>query len=133
MVRLKDGSSFTELGIRQFQFHYGTIKSTLPEYFRRKLYSFQFHYGTIKRRGTSILPKRIAYFNSTMVRLKERLRKSLSEYSKFQFHYGTIKSKQHIYYNRQATLFQFHYGTIKSNTRQYDQRKQYISIPLWYD
>ena len=33
------------------------------------------------------------YFNSTMVRLKEKTYKVITEFSIFQFHYGTIKSQ----------------------------------------
>ena len=39
--------------------------------FLEKYYKFQFHYGTIKRRKTSVISRAVmAYFNSTMVRLK---------------------------------------------------------------
>ena len=75
-----------------FQFHYGTIKSTMPMLFTETdirfnstmvrlkgvcapyVFSafslFQFHYGTIKRVVEECLLALIACFNSTMVRLK---------------------------------------------------------------
>ena len=53
---------------------------------------FQFHYGTIKRQGTEERQGLFAYFNSTMVRLKERSKViNINECKVFQFHYGTIK------------------------------------------
>ena len=85
-----------------------------------------------------------------MVRLKERLRKSLSEYSKFQFHYGTIKSRIavttiSIIFNFNSTMvrlkesfaacciawreFQFHYGTIKSKSQ---REEVYASTPFQF-
>ena len=94
---------------------------------------FQFHYGTIK----SLLSfpfLAFFYFNSTMVRLKERRRLTGIFRSRFQFHYGTIKrsvfsntSPCHPHFNstmvrlkvragfrrRRIKTFQFHYGTIK--------------------
>ena len=57
-----------------------------------------------------LLPN-VAYFNSTMVRLKGGVRQKPILLKLFQFHYGTIK--------RFALLF-----TISQNS---------ISIPLWYD
>ena len=78
----------------------------------------------------------LIYFNSTMVRLKEKYLLQRVEYERFQFHYGTIKSTRpastalaRFYFNSTMVrlkvirmfmsvvapiAFQFHYGTIKS-------------------
>ena len=70
------------------------------------------------------------YFNSSMVRLKERM--LLSGFQ--QTLYGSIKS---YIQKRQITsfcVFQFLYGSIKSATQ--DEYKLFlngISIPLWFD
>ena len=74
---------------------------------------FQFHYGTIKSSvGMELLPIQ-AYFNSTMVRLKDATTVSKYDYT---------------------LLFQFHYGTIKRNCASLRRpRFEIISIPLWYD
>ena len=72
---------------------------------------FQFHYGTIKRKFISSFIPFVIYFNSTMVRLKDRPDT-----------------------NEDLTVkFQFHYGTIKSWTKCATARTWSISIPLWYD
>ena len=75
---------------------------------------FQFHYGTIKSCiKQAIQGNGFAYFNSTMVRLKEENANELTESQfKFQFHYGTIKRVLTT-----SLIFTF----------------VLISIPLWYD
>ena len=59
-----------------FQFHYGTIKSVgdMDKWFLPA--NFQFHYGTIKSSVPSNKPLACSSFNSTMVRLKDSLWKS---------------------------------------------------------
>ena len=54
-----------------FQFHYGTIKSTIKSVDTDNKTAFQFHYGTIK---------------------SPRRSRGLQGLFSFQFHYGTIKS-----------------------------------------
>ena len=72
MVRLKVSFSFISFScFLLFQFHYGTIKRYLRFDGRKKIFKFQFHYGTIKRAEALQRWKEVAYFNSTMVRLKE--------------------------------------------------------------
>ena len=72
MVRLKDIDGMdVPFDSLIFQFHYGTIKSTLAE--------------SDNINGTN--------FNSTMVRLKDTENKTYLYINlQFQFHYGTIKS-----------------------------------------
>ena len=95
-------------------------------------------------------------FNSTMVRLKEILRRTGHVHHQFQFHYGTIKRKTALMTQITAKMFQFHYGTIKSFGNLYRitplysfnstmvrlkvfrpesllQLSTLVSIPLWYD
>ena len=70
MVRLKDIAKKCYYKFNIFQFHYGTIKSIPQE--ESAVYD--------------------ANFNSTMVRLKERIYGKFVPRCAFQFHYGTIKS-----------------------------------------
>ena len=57
--------------------------------------------------------KGVPYFNSTMVRLKDRYCIWRQHQALFQFHYGTIKRSRDIEWSYSNYLFQFHYGTIK--------------------
>ena len=71
MVRLKDRFQLQAgEALPQFQFHYGTIKSSFIRASRAYLSIFQFHYGTIKRIRAAWEANGLVYFNSTMVRLK---------------------------------------------------------------
>ena len=49
MVRLKEFAEGGEVKAPKFQFHYGTIKSTMRNFVKKSSTVFQFHYGTIKR------------------------------------------------------------------------------------
>ena len=73
------------------------------------------------------------YFNSTMVRLKERHVYPYCLIASFQFHYGTIKRSNKGAKAIEDCLFQFHYGTIKSCSSTIIRTYGIISIPLWYD
>ena len=72
MVRLKADQVDLRFAVtREFQFHYGTIKSALPLLDYITSGTFQFHYGTIKRVKANVKKcMRLPHFNSTMVRLK---------------------------------------------------------------
>ncbi len=70
MVRLKVHSKINANEVFEFQFHYGTIKSTIIKLQPKVFILFQFHYGTIKR---------IQFHNGA------------KPFNEFQFHYGTIK------------------------------------------
>ena len=95
---------------------------------------FQFHYGTIKSSRADLATKPLHYFNSTMVRLKERERLGFRHTKNlFQFHYGTIKRAETALYTGAVNSFQFHYGTIKRSWIWYAPSFWHISIPLWYD
>ena len=48
MVRLKVPAAEIVTVTSLFQFHYGTIKSTIAPVTTSPILSFQFHYGTIK-------------------------------------------------------------------------------------
>ncbi len=72
---------------------------------------FQFQYGTIKSLVSSTECTPVACFNSSMVRLKDRV-KLLRE---------------------ELPLFQFQYGTIKSQIADAVTTESYVSIPVWYD
>ncbi len=68
--------SFSLIG--QFQFHKGTIKTSLTRFINKNSIIFQFHKGTIKTLFASPEEVNIPHFNSIKVRLKlvlsERLR-----------------------------------------------------------
>ena len=71
MVRLKVFAACLWLANLRFQFHYGTIKSSVPVVDDRGEIQFQFHYGTIKSLAEIDFNIPIlTNFNSTMVRLK---------------------------------------------------------------
>ena len=95
---------------------------------------FQFHYGTIKSGFSATHVSSLKYFNSTMVRLKVLQQdETLRHIFGFQFHYGTIKRSQCATCKHFHAEFQFHYGTIKRESAENRTERFYISIPLWYD
>ena len=72
MVRLKGGSRSC---IRASRSHFNSTMVRLKAVEAQSLQQapvFQFHYGTIKSFGAESKLIHIAYFNSTMVRLKDR-------------------------------------------------------------
>ena len=87
----------------------------------------------LKAHNSNELNELLAYFNSTMVRLKENGRIFIPKFKGFQFHYGTIKSPDDAPLSGRASAFQFHYGTIKSSPPPLIRVRVAISIPLWYD
>ena len=70
MVRLKVQQRKRMVDTHEFQFHYGTIKSSKFAFSRCEWSVFQFHYGTIKSLPAFTNSPRPFNFNSTMVRLK---------------------------------------------------------------
>ena len=74
MVRLKDKIEFID-GIipNEFQFHYGSVKSAEDYTGNVFAKAFQFHYGSVKSGEYDINTDRVKNFNSTMVRLKEKV------------------------------------------------------------
>jgi len=60
--------------VASFQFHIGTIKSNTILRIYQGFQKFQFHIGTIKRTMAGIGYKYIENFNSTLVRLKVKLK-----------------------------------------------------------
>ena len=75
---------------------------------------FQFHKGTIKTTIELQIPQRVIYFNSIKVQLRRTVAILALVIWKFQFHKGTIKTlagEQSVGGN---ALFQFHKGTIKT-------------------
>ena len=125
---------------------------------RVRYYSFQFHIGTIKsitsrnecvccRHFNSTLVRlkvsevscdyiRGANFNSTLVRLKARLTpQSLIGVPSFQFHIGTIKSMAELKpdMDKHNANFNSTLVRLKAPYRVIRLKKNYISIPHWYD
>ena len=97
-----------------FQFQNGTIKSLLLRCGKSSHWSFQFQNGTIKRRQPPPLMIILSYFNSKMVRLRERCFVSnCYRCEKFQFQNGTIKRVWHFIVCGLLFKFQFQNGTIK--------------------
>ena len=75
---------------------------------------FQFHYGTIKSFGAESKFIHIAYFNSTMVRLKAGQAKGF-KLSELNFNSTMVRLKDLTSFKLlRGRIFQFHYGTIKS-------------------
>ena len=79
------------------------------------MFTFQFQYGAIK---SLLIPEAtlyVSYFNSNMVRLRERIKKKdLKQTKIFQFQYGAIKSEDSFIGDVAQRIFQFQYGAIKS-------------------
>ena len=87
--------------------------------------AFQFHKGTIKTTLTIKTRLRRIYFNSIKVRLKLILIIFLQLVLKFQFHKGTIKTRER---NNSAVVrhpFQFHKGTIKTAGEKWKTNSNY--------
>ena len=119
---------------KQFQFHYGTIKSTPCQNRTCKVDNFNSIMVRLKAVALNYLRVEVVDFNSIMVRLKGAAVVVGVIVVVFQFHYGTIKrcSEERLIYYR--LLFQFHYGTIKSFCfLPLFSAPCFISIPLWYD
>jgi len=75
MVRLKANKKRHEAGGRNlFQFHYGSIKGYQLVSSAYSWQKFQFHYGSIKGLFLDVANSIKDNFNSTMVRLKGRLK-----------------------------------------------------------
>ena len=94
-------------------------------------YVFQFHYGTIKSLVSSLFMTLNCRFNSTMVRLKERVVAAgmgFFDVSIPLWLKGGASVPAH-----QAVQFQFHYGTIKRRRICASTSSCTVSIPLWYD
>ena len=69
MVRLRVKTSDSA---QEFQFQYGAIKSGVFNRRGKPLMQFQFQYGAIKRIFYSLIWLYLFYFNSNMVRLRDR-------------------------------------------------------------
>ena len=134
MVRLKEHAFSCVHGRqRQFQFHYGTIKSQLVTPSWTSITIFQFHYGTIKSGSFQLILIYCVNFNSTMVRLKAQADALIRESNAY-FNSTMVRLKGLSFHAHNArVLFQFHYGTIKSHRHYNAGNCKKISIPLWYD
>jgi len=133
LVRLKGGRAEAFGVLEEFQFHIGTIKS-LKSILKRTLHSY--FNSTLVRLKEKIPVRhqpRYLHFNSTLVRLKVRAERQPLYLRVFQFHIGTIKSLLLVNFRIIKSLFQFHIGTIKSEHRTSHCRSHRISIPHWYD
>ena len=135
-----------------FQFHKGTIRTTLQSCTRKRKQEFQFHKGTIRTSGVRepckggsrfqfhkgtirtlnypFISHVIAYFNSIKVRLEHSVSLSLMFFVYiFQFHKGTIRTKQEFMIKDNLSLFQFHKGTIRTDIKTKAGDICVISIP----
>jgi len=75
MVRLKAALSvFICACTSSFQFHYGSVKRKDSDTTRLASKVFQFHYGSVKSNMEQFNGNNFKDFNSTMVRLKGKLR-----------------------------------------------------------
>ena len=135
MVRLKVWKRrISRIIVSRFQFHYGSIKRNCVFTLSHFPCIFQFHYGSIKRHFRRWKMQLCYYFNSTMVRLKDRHRKSVcTEQIIFQFHYGSIKSKiielaGMVMFNFNSTMVR-----LKAGSLFFQWFSVVISIPLWFD
>ena len=109
------------------------LKDILPLPTMKKSKEFQFHYGTIKSCGGSRTWTCITYFNSTMVRLKV-LVPFLYRSCVSHFNSTMVRLKVTCRFSSETfALFQFHYGTIKRCSIWWNCCRASISIPLWYD
>ena len=75
-----------------FQFHKGTIKTTIVNFVKLVVKLFQFHKGTIKTCSCLALNRFIIDFNSIKVQLRLYHRICGLFLTIFQFHKGTIKT-----------------------------------------
>ena len=75
---------------------------------------FQFHKGTIRTSVPVYLLLEIFYFNSIKVRLEHRAPSFGAHTLKFQFHKGTIRTLTPWKKWEYGTQFQFHKGTIRT-------------------
>ena len=80
------------LQLPTFQFLYGAIKRFDADYFGGVSFEFQFLYGAIKSGPAKRKRNRLIYFNSCMVRLRDRTLNAFHLGVRvFQFLYGAIK------------------------------------------
>ena len=72
-VQLRPGSTPSFLSVyKMFQFHNGTIKTSVPNISIVELLVFQFHNGTIKTLSSTLATCMKARFNSITVQLRPK-------------------------------------------------------------
>ena len=113
-VRLEPSETFGFVPRFTFQFHKGTIRTTVPLLYLLISNLFQFHKGTIRTTHSYIFVKVCPYFNSIKVRLELilvlRLRKILSNFNSIKVRLELrLRSRSSI-----CNTFQFHKGTIRT-------------------
>ena len=114
---IKSNSAVSRACLRiLFQFHNGSIKSKQHQVNFNFKTRFQFHNGSIKRRyGYPFTAISLLSFNSTMVRLKARLRTMLKrKCSSFNSTMVRLKAGNSVSIGGGIEKFQFHNGSIKS-------------------
>ena len=118
LVRLRQGLIVpTEAMEVAFQFHSGSIKTALQAARRVAAAEFQFHSGSIKTQLEPGSRAALKGFNSTLVRLRPRLRRRRTRRRRqFQFHSGSIKTVPVVPGRQAHSEFQFHSGSIKTGT-----------------
>ena len=95
----------------EFQFHYGSIRTKWLEMCEEQDKNFQFHYGSIRTPQVCLSTLSFITFNSIMVQLE----------------HATCRL------NRYGLFFQFHYGSIRTDTDFVLPSVPLLSIPLWFN
>ena len=95
---------------------------------------FQFHYGTIESSQPLVQLPLPQYFNSTMVRLRDKLIiVGWVTHVLFQFHYGTIERIMQAGIDSEGSNFNSTMVRLRGALQLKYCRCLFISIPLWYD
>ena len=76
-----------------FQFHKGTIRTSISFSIYGWLSLFQFHKGTIRTKQSRAMESQARYFNSIKVRLEPLNAPTWIGSAIFQFHKGTIRTE----------------------------------------
>ena len=137
MVRLKVSIKSENFATDfKFQFQYGSIKSKLTIYLVRCLQRFQFQYGSIKRQQFKATFHNDTCFNSNMVRLKDKCRRSVCGFlAEFQFQYGSIKRQRRVQLHI-VGVRSFNSNMVRLKELWVTEKKLcyfVVSIPIWFD
>ena len=135
LVRLEAVNANHFATVQTFQFHTGSIRSATKRRDRAPAQHFQFHTGSI-RSGARCFPSNahILPFNSTLVRLEDRLRCRVG--FRVAFNSTLVRLEEfHIAQQQRAVFdFQFHTGSIRRKPVRFGALHfGYLSIPHWFD
>ena len=112
---------WTFFGRILFQFHKGTIRTSIETILPRSSTTFQFHKGTIRTTNDPTALEHLIYFNSIKVRLERLNHLKLANLDGFQFHKGTIRTWRLVTDDVAIPVFQFHKGTIRTNDLSFNE------------